>query len=456
MDEQRERFLDQLTRLLVVGIALALVLNGLPFWARRVGLVDSRAYRQEVALFCRAPIQRWWLPATCKPHRIEGGGASPRVRRIDSFRLYRLRGLDVALKACRYVVLPGLLVVSLALVGARWQPLPRPGALLPLLPMALSTLLSLAISVPVDGIGASVLAAVASLWIPLAAVAGWLTTPRRLQILADGAAALVLLQVPFLVVEAMWGLPMPFGGSATPWLPTRLSGLMNQPNSLGGLLAVAVALCLTLSRRRWQQGPLLGLALGMAFLARSGTGMVVLLLLGAARMLSLLPRPRGWLAFAMALLLVGALLPRLLGRPQLFQSPAGRVRTLGVWAKSSRTPRSRWLGYGLASQSNVSRVAPGLDTPDRRRRSLGHGRGPSADGMPALLLAQGGILALVTFYGLVGWCCWRDPESRLFWAGLLATSFTLNSTEVFPLGVWLAVVTARALRIRPRHGPVGL
>ena len=75
------------------------------------------------------------------------------------------------------------------------------------------------------------------------------------------------------------------------------------------------------------------------------------------------------------------------------------------------------------------------------------GRGPSGDGQPLLLLAQGGLLALGAFYGLVAWCAWRDPPLRLFWGVLLLTSFTLNVTEVFPLGIWLAVATARGLGI---------
>jgi hypothetical protein len=84
-------------------------------------------------------------------------------------------------------------------------------------------------------------------------------------------------------------------------------------------------------------------------------------------------------------------------------------------------------------------LAPALKpTPEK-------GRGPSADAQPLLLLAQGGVVALVAFYGVLAWCAWCDPLLRPFWGVLLLTSLTLNVTEVFPLGIWLAVATARAL-----------
>ena len=446
MDERR---LDQATRLLVVAMVLALALNGLPFWARRVGLLDRPAYAHDRALFCAKPIHPWWLPASCRPHRVIASGPPLRLERIDSLRLYRLSPLERGLKVLGQLLGPLLLLGSAVLSLVRWQPLPGPWTLAPLLPLLLSTLLSLAISLPLDGAVATGVAAVASLWIPLAALAGWLTSPRRLRILADGAAALVLLQLPFLALEAMRGLPMPFGGGSSVWLPTRLSGLMNQPNTLGGVLALSVALCVAVSSRPWQRWPLLLLSLAMALVARSGTGVVALALVAAALALGALPRRSRLLSLVAGLVALTLLLPLLLGRPRLLESPAGRVRILGAWLAQPHPPLERWLGHGLASQSDPRR-ALGIQSPGvaQSGRPLPQkGRGPSGDGQPLLLLAQGGLLALGAFYGLVAWCAWRDPPLRLFWGVLLLTSFTLNVTEVFPLGIWLAVATARGLGV---------
>jgi hypothetical protein len=51
--------------LLVVAVVVAWVLNGLPFFLRRIGVIDAAVYQQEVARFCPASIQSFWLPVFC-------------------------------------------------------------------------------------------------------------------------------------------------------------------------------------------------------------------------------------------------------------------------------------------------------------------------------------------------------------------------------------------------------
>ena len=438
--------LDRLTRLLTLVIAVAVVLNGLPFWARRIGLLDRQAYRQDLARFCTTPVQPWWLPATCRPHRLDMASPERRVWRLDPIRLYQVAPQELWLKGVRYGVIVLLAVASAVLLIARRSPPPQ--TLLPLLPLLVSTLLSAAISLPLDGAASTLLSGIGSLWIPLAALAAWLTTPRRLQILADGAASLVLLQVPFLLLEAMRGLPLPFGGTASPWLPTRLSGIVNQPNTLGGLLAVSVAFCLCISQRRWQRWPLLALSLLIAILARSGGGVAGLSLLAGGLVLKdRRPRPGQLLALLLAFVMLTTALPRLLGRPQLLDSPAGRLRTVRIWLHAPHTPQEWLLGYGLARQSSHSAtISPSMSQAPPKR-------GPDPDGMPLLLLAQGGLLALVAFYGLLAWCFVQDPPLRLFWFALVFTSLSLRVTEVFPFGIWMAVAVSRSLGLNSCPGP---
>ncbi len=456
MDERSEQRLDQLARLLVVAILLALMLNGLPFWARRVGVLDRPAYDHDLALFCRPPVQSWWLPSSCSPFRVVDAGPPQRRQRIESQRLFRITPWELGLKALRYVLLPALVLISALLILSGKAVFPPLQSFVPLAPLVLSTLVSAAISVPLDGLVSTVLTAIWSLWIPLAALTGWLAVPRRLRILADGAAALVILQLPFLAIEAMRGVPMPFGGHSSSWLPSRLSGLLNQPNTLGGVLAIAVALCVAVSLRRWQRWPLLLLSLMLAILARSGTGVIGLVLVAVVLIRRQLPRRWRSMVMALSLMVLVFALPQLLGRPQLFDSPSGRVRTMKVWIKQPRTLQQRWLGYGLASQNRRDGGSPALTAAVAADDVEGHParRGPSADGLPLLLICQGGLVALVAFYGLALWCCWLDPGLRLVWGVVLITSLTLNITEVFPLGLWLAVLTARALTLR-LGGPRG-
>ena len=275
------------------------------------------------------------------------------------------------------------------------------------------------------------------LWLPLAALGGWLTTATRLRILADAAAALVLLQLPFLLLEASQGLPLPFGGPAVAWLPTRLSGLMNQPNTLGALMAVSVALCVCVAGRRWQRWPLLAIAAAISLLARSGTGLLGLTLVAALLLARRCAgRSRRLLVLLLLLAALVAGLPRIVGRPDVLRSPEGRIRTVRIWLQSPHTPQEWLLGYGAASQQAQRERIRGISVKPR---------GPSADDMPSLLIVQGGLLALVSFYGLLLWCGLRDPAWRIFWIVLFATSLTTKLSEVVPINLWMAVATARTL-----------
>jgi len=440
--------LDGLTRLLSTAIVIAVLLNGLPFWARRVGLIERAAHRRDVALFCSRPVQPLWLPASCRPHRLlPAQGPAParrKLARLDWLRLYAFTPAEAAIKSLRLAWLPLLVAGSAWLALARRRPLRTPlaaipalRARLPLLPLLLSNLLSLGLSLPLDGPLATLLSGVWFLWLPLAALGGWLTTATRLRILADAAAALVLLQLPFLLLEASQGLPLPFGGPAVAWLPTRLSGLMNQPNTLGALMAVSVALCVCVAGRRWQRWPLLAIAAAISLLARSGTGLLGLTLVAAlllARRCAGRSRRLLVLLLLLAALVVG--LPRIVGRPDVLRSPEGRIRTVRIWLQSPHTPQEWLLGYGAASQQAQRERIRGISVKPR---------GPSADDMPSLLIVQGGLLALVSFYGLLLWCGLRDPAWRIFWIVLFATSLTTKLSEVVPINLWMAVATARAL-----------
>jgi hypothetical protein len=72
--------------------------------------------------------------------------------------------------------------------------------------------------------------------------------------------------------------------------------------------------------------------------------------------------------------LLTAALPRLLRRPQLLDSPAGRIRTVRNWLHSPHTPQEWLLGYGLASQISQS---PTISASVGQASSV---RGPDADG----------------------------------------------------------------------------
>ena len=129
------RGLDRSARVLAVALVLAGLLNGMPFWLRRVGLIDRTAYARELATYCRAPIQSWWLPRSCSPyHRLPGQG----FKAIDSSRLYQLSPLETPFKGFKYAVMAGLLLGSWVLALRRWPTLLPWRRLLPVLPLLVS------------------------------------------------------------------------------------------------------------------------------------------------------------------------------------------------------------------------------------------------------------------------------------------------------------------------------
>ena len=447
------RGLDRAARVLALALVLAGLLNGLPFWMRRVGLIDRTAYARELATYCRTPIQRWWLPRSCSPYHR---GPGQRLEAIDSHRIYQFSPLETPFKGFKYAVMAGLLLGSWALALCRWPTLLPWRRLLPALPLQVSLLVSVAISIQADGPLLALRCLPALLWVPLIPLAGWLTPPRRLQALADALAALVVMQLPFVLLEAMRGLPIRFGGLPSSWLPGRLAGLLTLPNSLGVLVVVAAAFCTSVSQRRWQRWPLLLASLVLVLLARSGTGLVglgllVVGLVGETLRHRLSPRRRRRAVAALvagALVVVGALvsgprgpralphvLPKVLGRPSLFHSPLGRLKTVGTWMTRPMPRQERLWGYGVAGGGSLAAAVR-----DNDQSHLA-----ATDALPLLLVAQGGLVALVSFYGLVLWCLMRDRRSRVFWMVLVLASLTLNITEVFPLGLVLAVMGARSL-----------
>jgi hypothetical protein len=445
--------LDRAAQVLALVLVLACLLNGLPFWMRRVGLIDRKAYALELAAYCRTPMQSWWLPRSCTPYRRL---LDQRFEAINSERLYLLSPLETPFKGFKYGVMAALLLGSFALALSRWSTLMPWRRLLPVVPLLVSLLVSVAISIQTDGLELALRCLPALLWVPLMPLAGWLNTPRRLQILADALAALVLLQLPFVLLETMRGLPMRYGGLPSPWLSGRLAGLLTLPNSLGVLVLVAAAFCSSVSQRRWQRWPLLLASLALVLVARSGTGLVGLGLLVVALVWETLrhrlsPRRR---RMAVAALVAGCLavagglmagprgpralphvLPKVLGRPSLFHSPLGRLKNVGDWVTRPMPRQERLWGYGVTGGGSLAAAVQGNDPAHVE----------TTDALPLLLLAQGGLVALVSFYGLVLWCLIRDQRSRVFWIVLVLASLTLNITEVFPLGLLLAVMGARSL-----------
>lgn len=345
-----------------------------------------------------------------------------------------------------------------------WRRACLPGwrRLRPALPLLLSSILAFLISLAQQLPTRVLLASLLPLaWLASLLAAGPFASRSWLAHWARAASWLLWLQLPLLLLEAWRGLPMPFGPAPTvaggsgavplpvASLPTRLVGSFIHPNALGVAVLVLLGFALSYlpSHKGIRQASAVAIRPGLwlaalvsLLLSRSATGLIgwlALLLWRTAP--TWLPRRRrlGRLVpvLPFVLLLLGGLLPRLLGRPDLWQSPLGRWQALTA-GMADAGPLQWLFGQGLAANSNqlLSLLGP--------QAAL---HSAPSDGMPVLLLLQSGLVGLASFYGLLLWAWHRDPDAHPFLFCLGLTSLTLNITELFPLNLLLGLSLAGLL-----------
>jgi hypothetical protein len=448
-----EARLDRWALQLVVAVVVAWVLNGLPFHLRRIGVLDAAVYQQEVARICPASIQPFWLPVLCHKYPLSTQ-QSTRLHIVSVARFYQLGDAEILLKLFKYGVMVALLMFSIMVLVRHRKFRPRWRSLLPWLPLQISMGVALVIGLLKGSALAATSGLVGILWVPLVPLAGWLLTPRRQQLLCDGLAVMILLHLPIQILESMRALPLsrldqPYGLP----LPGRIVGLVTMPNTLGVVMMLMLVFCLSFSGRHWHHRFLGAAVLPQLLLARSGTGLFALALLLGMPSLGRLLRAGAFHRRVAGLLLAAggslALLlsfPLLLGRPGMMDSLTGRADVMLASLHSASWPELVF-GRGLGSGGVLARrLQETLTSHSWLSANLSMPEGlNSTDSLWILLLVQGGLLAIAAFLGLMLFCIWRDRKARPFLVLMLLCSLTLNLTEVFPLGLLLAVVVRRSL-----------
>lgn len=409
----------RLGSLLALLLLLASLANGAPFWLARIGLIAPGAYQRDRQAFCPPGGPPVILVSACPPLRI-APAPSGAVERLSLERLHQSPRAWAWLKTARLLVLLGLpLSVLLAMLLGRW-PWPPGQRLLPALPLLGSLGLSIVLSLYQASLATLLPALHSQMWLPLMLLAGPASRPAILARLAQAMAALQLLQLPLMLVEAVLGLPMSFGPpadqltQASLGLPTRLVGSFIQPNSLGVALIVLLGFCIAYLPNRKLLPALALMALPPLLLSRSATGLLswaLVMLLWSCQGRRLPRAARLGLLLLMVPLI--AALPLILGRLDLWQSLAGRMGAIDSLLRSSHP--GQWLfGHGLLNAS-------------------------STDSLPAVLLLQGGLLGMLAFYGLLLWAWRHQPRLRPFLLAVFLGGFSVPITEMFPINALLAL-----------------
>ena len=410
-------------------LLLACLLNGTPLLMGRIGLLDPTSYIADRQRFCPSSGPPAGLVSACAP--VKPSAAPEHLdgfERLDLRRLHVPPGAWAMLKALRLLLLLGCpLLLLWGMVQGLW-PWPGLRPLLPAVPLLASSVMALLVALPQAPLAELLFSLTSMAWLPLLVLSGPISQLPVLVQVARAMALLILLQIPVMLMEAIWGLPMSFGppaaqlAQASVGLPTRLVGTFILPNILGVAVVCLQGFCMAYLPQRRALMPVVLAVLPIVMLARSGTGLliwVVLMAFWANR--AWRPHPALKLMSLTLLAPIALALPLLLGRSDLWQSLSGRLSILNSGMASS----SSWqlfFGQGLL-----------------------HGR--PTDSLPAQLLLEGGLLALVAFYGLLAWAWFHDPQARPFLLAVSLTSLTLTVGQLFPINFLLAISVNRSLML---------
>lgn len=338
-------------------LVVACLVNGGVYWLKRTGLIEREAYRQDMAALCEGAAPRWTGGSCWFWKSSSTPVAAPLAKARPAERLYRVEGIELASKALKHLVVAGLLVLSV--VGMVWGRLEPVGwrTMMPAAPLAASLLVAAGITLVCHDPGVLLAGLLAMGYLALVGTASWLGTPDRLRQLVRCLAVLLVVQLALVLVEVVLGVPLAFGPPGTgpgAWsqaLPTRMAGTLVQPNSLGVLVVVVLALRHVDSRDPRPFTVLDAVGLALILLARSGTGLALLLILTgwvAATRVSPRASPRARLALLLLLVALAAALPQVLGRPDLYSSLGGRWQSLASHVATSEGS-SLWWGNGLGA-----------------------------------------------------------------------------------------------------------
>jgi len=408
---------------------LVCLLNGAPFFMGRIGLLDPMIYMVDRQRFCPSSGPPAGLVSACAP--VQPSVAPEHKDGFERLNLHRLHaspGSWGLLKALRLLLLfccP--LWVLWGMVQGRW---PWLGwrALFPALPFLTSSALALFLALPQGPLTALHSSLRSMAWLPLLPLAGPISQEPVLGHLARAMALLILLQIPLMLVEAIWGLPMSFGppaaqlAQASVGLPTRLVGTFILPNIFGVAVVCLLSFCMAYMPQRRALVPLATATLPIVMLARSGTGLLIwAVLVGFWANRAWRPHPAMKLVGLTLIAAIAVALPLLLGRSDLWHSLDTRLSMLHSATASS----SSWqllFGQGLL-----------------------HGR--PTDSLPAQLFLEGGLLAIIAFYGLLVWAWCHDRQARPFLLTVSLSSLTIPIGTLFPINFLLALSINRSMTL---------
>lgn len=406
------------------------LLNGLPYWLKRVGWRQPELYRtyQDVH--------------AATPDHLRSPEAKMAFRRFAE-RLHATSGPELACKAAKDLFVILFLALSVRFFTRRAGPAEGDPWLRRLLAaLAAVVLLAAVVSAWRYGPLTPLAGAREIIFLLVAGLGGWAAGRRALAVASFWLLVLLLVQVALAPVELVRGMHLftaRFGGTD---VTDRMVGTLIFPISLGVVAVLALNFRLAFGRR----GPLTAVAilatLFLIFFSASATAWIVL---GASLFVWLAGRVPGqrrvawWVAGLAALAGLLILLPQITGRVDVYDSAWGRLTILASYVRADGGSLTMLIGKGLGTASNLAnQLAPYLPPELASFPRL------AADSTPLALLHQWGLLGGGLFYAALGLAAVRDPAARPVFTTLILASLTVNVLELFPANFLLGLLLCRA------------
>jgi len=265
----------------------------------------------------------------------------------------------------------------------------------------------------------------------------WAVSRYSFELLSRYLLLVLVLELILAVYENAYGLPL--FNSIRPG--NRVTGTFSMPASLGIFAALVFAFA---SRFSKLNKVLLALVVTpLVYLTGSGTAFLVLALLLAFSLLEI--APGSWKIPVRILLVIGLTLtvltlPKLVSRPDVYDSMTGRIGIIGSYIQHPPDTITLLFGHGLGVGSNI--VHSGATYFDVEAAELPRA---NSDSMPMALLHQLGLVGLLLFYLLLAAAAWQDRRALPAYAVLFLAGMTVNLMELFPVNFLMGILMCRSL-----------
>ncbi len=434
--------------LVAAALVLVTIANGATSLMKRIGVLDRERYETYWRVHCGnrgATFRVLGLGRRCLD--ADPGPLEPQryQRDVPYFRfVFDVERADVALKLGKDVFLLMFIVGSLAFLAHGWATLPR-GAW-PL--WGLCILVSIAsVAGFASGHWLSTLAGLrGTTFLAVAVLGAWMTCAWGVQRIERAMVVLSLLQIAVVPLELVWGMPIS-GYTIALSLPNRLAGTLVKPNTLGVLAVVTVAAAEAFEpARAWRR---LAWVAGVVLVASAGsaTGWILLAALALHHERIRVRTPARLAAVGAATLVLVVALPKMVGRPDVYDSLVGTRGRVGA-LREAFAGETLWTGEGLVTSPPESSERQSLS-------SLAAVRPRGTDSTLILLIQEFGVPGAVLFYVALIAAWRRDDAVRPLLLAVGLGSLTLNMAFAFPMNFLLGLALARgfASPTRASGGP---